>query len=75
MRKSVRIGEQLFPNNSNFIRKLRFRPPQVVDSELQALGPFNLLNRSLKGEVKKKHFCAGWSFSSSQPTECEQDLL
>jgi len=40
------------------------------------VGPFGqVLVSSIKVEVKKKHFCAGWSFSCFSAHWMEQDLF
>jgi hypothetical protein len=36
------VGEQLLPNKADSARKPGFHPPQIVDSEQQALGRYSL---------------------------------
>jgi len=47
----------------------------MIDSEQQGLGRYSLLNRSIKVEVKKKHFSRGWNFSCFAAHLMERDLF
>jgi hypothetical protein len=53
----------------------------MLSEDKSAVNPVELQSRSqvpissIKVEVKKKHFCAGWSFSCFSAHWMEQDLF